>query len=153
GREGRGLQFARTVELDGAFDAAAGALDQKIVDADRLRLGGERERRPRRLAGRLDPAGQEAVELRRSQVRLDGEFAVTVRPGADAAGELERNAAADGARRIEAEIGSRSLVEHALQADFGRVIAARLAVFEAGWRTADLDVTLERKALVVGDHF
>ena len=119
GRESRRLQFARAVELDGAFDAAAGALDQKIVDADRLRLGGERERRPRRLAGRLDPAGQEAVDLRRRQVRLDGEFAVTVRPGADAAGELERNAAADGVARIEAEIGSRIVVEHALQADVG----------------------------------
>ena len=33
------------------------------------------------------------------------------------------------------------------------VVAARLAVFEAGRRAADLDVALECKALVVGDHF
>ncbi len=71
-------------------------------------------------------------------------------PGGDAAGQPDRNGAADGVRRIEAEIGPRVLVQHAGDADLGVAVGAGFAIFQARRRAADLDIALERKALVVG---
>jgi hypothetical protein len=78
GRENRRLQFARTVELDRALDAAAGALDQRssmrtdcglVVSVKVARAG---------LPACFDPARQKAVDLRRRQIGLDGEAAVAI---------------------------------------------------------------------------
>ena len=147
GRKVGRLQFAGAVEFDRSLDAAAGAFDQKIVDADRLRLGRQREGRARRLAGRLHPARHQAVDLRRREIGLDGETAFAVGPRADAAGQADRYSAADAGAGFEAEIVARRLVQHALDADFGVGLVAHLAVFEVRRRAADLDVALDLEAL------
>ena len=142
------LHLAGTVEIDRAFDAGAGAFDQKILDADGLRLGVDRERGARRLAGRLGPAGQKPVDLRRGQIGLDVETALAIGPGGDMR-PLSRigNCAGNRLAHVEAEIAARGVVEHALQADFGVRLVSRLAVFKAHRSAGDLDVALELEAL------
>ncbi len=153
GRKIGRLQRARAVKLDRAFHAAAGALDQEIADADGLRVAGHGEGRPRRLARLLDPTRQETVDLGRRQVGRHRKAAVVLGRGADPAGDIDRNGAADRVRRIEPESVAHRLVEHALNMDVGFRLAAQLPVFETGRRAADLDVALERKALIIGADF
>src|SRR5262249_31942443 len=143
----------RTVKIDNALHSATGTLDQEILDTGRLRLRQHSERGTCRLASGLDPTGQKSVDLSRGQIGLHRETPIALRGGADTAADVDRNSAADRAGRIESETIAHAVIEHALDMDIGRVIAAQLAVFETRRRAADPDIAFEREALVVGADF
>ena len=118
-----------------------------------MRLGHERERGAGRLAGLFDPAGQKTFDLSGGQVGLNRETAVALGGSGDAAGDVDRNCAADRTGRIKPEIGSRRFVEHAGNVDIGGLLAAHPAVFQARRGAADLDVAFQGEALIIRAHF
>src|SRR5499427_9808618 len=153
GREIGGLHLARTVKIDNTLHSATGTLDQEILDTGGLGLRQHSERGTRWLAGWFDPTRQKSVDLGRGQIGPHRETPIALRARADTAADVDRNSAADRAGRIESEIIAHAIVEHALDMDIGRVIAAQLAVFETRRRAADPDVAFEHEALVVSADF
>ena len=102
----------------------------------------------RRAARRLDPSRQQAVDLERREIGLDVEaagFGV-----ADAAVELERQQARDGAAEVQSEPGARRVVERRRQTDLGLRLAGDSAVLDLRRRAADPHVAPDIEFLVVG---
>src|SRR5262249_56679621 len=80
---------------------------------------------------------------------LHGEPAIALGRSADATVDVDRNCTADRTGWIKPKIGSRRLVEHALNMHVGRIIAAQPAVFEVGRRAANLDIAFQCETLIV----
>src|SRR6202007_2931273 len=100
------------------LDRGAAALDDDVLETRRLRLGDDIEGGLAGFTCRLDPAGQDVVELERREVGLDPHLAVMV-AAADLAGQPDRDRAAHGGAEIEPEPRAARIVERRLQLDVG----------------------------------
>ena len=147
-RKVRGLHLTIGIEFNRAAGEDAGPVDQQIVEPHRGLVLDEGERRARRTSCRLDPAGQQAVDLQWREIGFDVEPA---RLGVtDTARKLERQHAGNRSAEVEAETRTRRLIERRLQPHLGFRFAHDPAVFDLRRSAADLHVALDLVVLIGG---
>ncbi len=105
----------------------------------------------RRFAGRLHPARQQVVDLHRREIGFDARAADPCRR-ADAAYNLDRDRAGDGAAEIDAEPAASGFVNHRLQVQFGVGRAFLLAQIDRGRSAVDFHVAVDLVAVGRGAH-